>query len=127
LGDYLDAALAAIENALLAPVTRDTCGQAPCVNPSFCRTSRAADERLAQQRQQRNDLIPENWDEMSIDALSRHLNSRRPTPQSTIEAILHCVRERGLKALKEPANIERLRHCDAAAITQIDACLVKIK
>jgi hypothetical protein len=47
----------------------------------------------------------------------------RRTPQVTIEAILHCVRERGTAALKEPANIERLRRCDPAAIAQIDARL----
>jgi hypothetical protein len=32
---------------------------------------------------------------------------QRPTPQTTIEAILHCVRVGGTKALHEPANIER--------------------
>jgi hypothetical protein len=51
----------------------------------------------------------------------------RPTPQTTIEAIMWCVRERGLKALQEPANIERLRRCDKAAIAQIDARLRKLK
>jgi hypothetical protein len=44
----------------------------------------------------------------------------RPTPQVTIEAILYCVRERGLAALKEPATVERLARCDAAAKAEID-------
>jgi hypothetical protein len=44
----------------------------------------------------------------------------RPTPQTTIEAILYCVRERGPTALREPANIERLRRCDRAARAEID-------
>jgi hypothetical protein len=42
------------------------------------------------------------------------------TPQVTIEAIMHCVREGGLGALKEPGNIERLSRCDEAAKTQIN-------
>lgn len=43
-----------------------------------------------------------------------------PTPQTTVEAILYCVRERGLAALNEPANQERLSRCDAAALAEID-------
>jgi len=52
--------------------------------------------------------------------------ARQPTPQSTVEAILYCVRTRGLAALDEPANIERLLRCDAAARKQIDARIAKI-
>lgn len=44
----------------------------------------------------------------------------RPTPQTLIEALLYCVRERGLAALKEPDNRRRLRDCDRAARDQID-------
>ena len=51
----------------------------------------------------------------------------RPTPQATIEAILWCVRERGPKALHEPANKERLKRCDKAAINQISERLSKLK
>jgi hypothetical protein len=50
----------------------------------------------------------------------------RPTPQVTVEAILYCVRERGLAALKEPANLERLARCDAAAKAQIDKRIRKL-
>jgi hypothetical protein len=42
------------------------------------------------------------------------------TPQTTIEAILYSVRARGLQALKEPANIERLSRCDVAARAEIN-------
>jgi hypothetical protein len=66
-----------------------------------------------------------NRDEMSLDALWRCLNGWRPTPQTTIEAILHCVRERGLGALKERKNIERLSRCDKAAREQIDRRIEK--
>jgi hypothetical protein len=53
-------------------------------------------------------------------------NRERPTPQATIEAIMHSVRERGLGALKEPANIERLVRCDQAAKEQIDWRIAKL-
>jgi hypothetical protein len=43
-----------------------------------------------------------------------------PAPQTTIEAIMHCVRERGLAALKEPDNLERLKGCNAAARMEIN-------
>jgi hypothetical protein len=65
--------------------------------------------------------LPKNWDVLSLDALWNNLNDpqRYATPQSTVEAILYCVRERGLAALKEPANEERLSRCDEAAMKQI--------
>lgn len=44
----------------------------------------------------------------------------RSTPQTTIEAILWCVRERGLNALREPENIERLSRCDTGAKAEIN-------
>ena len=47
-------------------------------------------------------------------------NRECPTPQAAIEAIMHSVRERGLGSLKEPATIERLSRCDAAARSQIN-------
>lgn len=43
-----------------------------------------------------------------------------PTPQTLVEALMFCVRERGLAALKEPDNRRRLRDCDRAARDQID-------
>jgi hypothetical protein len=96
----------------------------PVNNRSFDRLV----ERFARenQRKPRDNRIPENWDEMSLDALWHHLNRRRPTPQTTIEAILYCVRERGLKALREPANIERLARCDADAKAQINQRIAKL-
>jgi hypothetical protein len=55
------------------------------------------------------------------------MSEDRTTPQTTIEAILHCVRERGLAALEEPANLARLRECDDTALAQIDARLAKFQ
>jgi hypothetical protein len=104
----------------VAPIVAcDTCGLTPCADPSFCHVCREADRRQARQWPAR---IPKNWDNMPIDALWSVLNDpkHRPTPQTTIEAMIHCVRERGVAALKEPNNIERLRRCDEGARTQID-------
>jgi hypothetical protein len=51
----------------------------------------------------------------------RELNGQlsRYTPQATIEAIWFCVRERGLDALNEPINKQRLASCDAAARAEL--------
>jgi hypothetical protein len=43
-----------------------------------------------------------------------------PTPNVIVEAIIHAVRERGLAALNEPANLERLSRCDEAAKAEIN-------
>jgi hypothetical protein len=50
----------------------------------------------------------------------------RPTPQTTIEALMWCVRERGIQALQDPENIERLSRCDAAARKQINARIERL-
>jgi len=46
--------------------------------------------------------------------------SHRSTPQVVVEAIMACVCERGLAALKEPANVERLSRCDKTARAEIE-------
>jgi hypothetical protein len=56
--------------------------------------------------------------------MTAHMERR--TPQTTVEAICYCIRERGLQALHEPSNIERLSRCDDAAITEIDARISKL-
>jgi hypothetical protein len=53
------------------------------------------------------------------------VNNRRPTPQTVIEAVMYCVRARGLGALKEP-ELNRLRQCDARAQTEIDRRIDKL-
>jgi hypothetical protein len=42
------------------------------------------------------------------------------TPQTTVDSVIWTVLERGLKALREPANQERLLQCDAQARAQIN-------
>ena len=106
---------AAIMNAGAQPLPSEaaerecnTCGRAPCPTPSFCRACRIADALAAQQRRQQ-----------------RRTPEPRPTPQVTIEAVLYCVRSRGVAALQEPENIERLSRCDDAAIAEIERRLRK--
>jgi hypothetical protein len=104
------------------------CGAWPCINPSFCDRCRKADAKLRAEKRNRPELIPQDWDHMSLDALWHAVNyeRHRPTPQTTIEAIMYCVRERGLTVLKEPANIERLIRCNQAAKEQIDRRIAKL-
>jgi hypothetical protein len=75
-----------------------------------------------------NDL-PKNWDALSLAALWNNLNDphRHATPQSTIEAVLHSVRTRGIPALEQPGNKERLSRCDAAARRKIDERITKLR
>jgi hypothetical protein len=64
--------------------------------------------------------------ETSIDALHRGLNKPSATPQSTVEAIMVAVRERGLAALKDAANVERLHRCDRSARAQINERITRL-
>jgi hypothetical protein len=68
-------------------------------------------------------------DNGSLDRLWHELNDARgrPTPQVTIEAILSCVRERGIAALDEAKNIGRLHRCNLAAMAQINQRIAKLK
>jgi hypothetical protein len=113
------------ENRALPAAAEDcaTCGGRPCANPSFCAACRKADAH----HQARASRPPANWNEMSLVALWHHHDSNRPRPQANIEAIMHSVRERGLGALQEPATLERLSRCDAAALAQIDNRIVKLR
>jgi hypothetical protein len=65
---------------------------------------------------------------MSTPASSRCFshNNRSATPQTTVEAIMVAVRERGLGALEEAANVERLVRCDQAARRQINERITRL-
>jgi hypothetical protein len=60
-------------------------------------------------------------------AVHDHKQRSRSTPQSTIEAVLYCVRERGLAALREPTNLERLSQCDEEARARINERIAKLE
>jgi hypothetical protein len=62
----------------------------------------------------------------AIDADPEHVRRQRRTPQTTIEAIMYTVRARGVAALKEPANIERLSRCDGAAKDEINQRIARL-
>jgi hypothetical protein len=66
---------------------------------------------------------------VSLDSAYREMNApeRHPTPQSTIESVLICVRERGLAALDEPANVQRLMTFDADADAQLNIRIAKFE
>jgi hypothetical protein len=107
-----------------------TCESDPCANPGFCRLSRRADAQLAAERKagrlrESTEILRARRllaQDMTLEQAWYEVNERaaHPTPQVTVEALLHCIRERGVAALKEPANLERLARCDAAAKAQID-------
>jgi len=46
---------------------------------------------------------------------------------TTLEAVIEAVRVRGMAALKEPKNIERLSRCDEAAKAEIARRIEKLK
>jgi hypothetical protein len=87
----------------LAILPCDICGCTPCASQTFCKTCRIVDARNAR-----------------AAAKPAAKPARRPTPQVTIEAVMYCVRTRGLPALQEPANLERLSRCDPAALAEIN-------
>jgi hypothetical protein len=89
-------------------VACDTCGRSPCRNPSWCGSCRRADAAAAKARKQDKPV-------------------KRPTPDVTVEAVLHAVRARGPQALQEPANVERLAACDRAAVARINSFIEKLK
>jgi hypothetical protein len=85
---------------------RDVCGSEPCLTPGFCQACRAADAQVRQQRPPEPRLPP--------------------TPRTTIEAIMWTVRVRGMAALREAANIERLSRCDSTARTEINERIARL-
>jgi len=91
-------------------MTCSVCGAEPCINRSFCRVCRNADRRRT--RSKHND---------------GRLSDARPTPQATIEAVMHAVRERGLAALKEPIIAARIERCDPAAKAEIEQRITNLR
>jgi hypothetical protein len=64
---------------------------------------------------------------ITLEQAYRDINGSRPTPQVTVEAVVLSVRERGIGALKEPANTERLSRCDEAAKAEIEQRIAKLR
>ena len=66
---------------------------------------------------------------VTLEQAYREINDpkNRSTPPATVEAVILTVRDRGLAALKEPANVERLERCDAAAKAEIEQRIAKLR
>ena len=71
-------------------------------------------------------LLDEN---VSLERAWTELNDPRdrPTPQVTIEAVWHCIRERGAAALTEPANTARLDIFDDAARAELQRRIAALR
>jgi hypothetical protein len=82
--------------------------------------------RRSTRQAERSAVLSEDWHQMSLGALWDHLNRTHRTPQTTIEAVVHSVRERGVPALKEPANIERLLECDDDSRIEINERIARL-
>jgi len=66
---------------------------------------------------------------IGLDELYWRLNDpkRFSTPQIVIEAVMHSVRERGLAALEESANLQRLRTFDDSVKAQLNERIEKLQ
>jgi hypothetical protein len=68
-------------------------------------------------------------DKVSLDRAWHEINhpAARPTPSVTIEAIWLCVRERGIAALAEKSNQERLTRCDDKGRAELERRIEKLR
>ena len=105
-----------------------TCGSSPCGNPGFCALRRKADaEKRPPHDPHIHQLLKLMEPDISLDHAWKVINAprNRPTPQVTVEAIVLSVQERGIGALKDPSNIDRLKRCDTAAKAEINRRIEK--
>jgi hypothetical protein len=94
-----------------------TCGQKPCASPSFCKACRVADFKLFREGKQR----PQPIDNQFVAKPSR------PTPRSTVDALIHVLRTEGILAMKQPKNRERWSRCDERARERLRAFVGRLK
>src|SRR5262245_50581389 len=66
-------------------------------------------------------------DSVSLEHAYYDINRSNATPAVTLDAIKLSVRDRGIKALGEPLNQERIRRCDPAARAQLDRWLADFR
>jgi hypothetical protein len=90
-----------------APFMCDICGLTPCASRSFCRVCREADRKHTAK-------------------LATPKQEPRPTPVSIVDALIYCIKSRGVDALKEPGNIEWLAQCDEQARARVNKFVAKI-
>jgi hypothetical protein len=106
-----------------------TSGCEPCPLPSFCQSCREADAKAAKHHDDPHlkRLRRLMDDDIGLERASVEVMKGRPTPNATIEAIKQSVRDRGVTALKEAANRERLSQCDNAARAEIDRWVARLE
>jgi hypothetical protein len=74
--------------------------------------------------------IPHNWHEMSIEALMAHFDRarrRHGAPQTTVEALMLGLRERGTKALVEPKVARRVSELSEQQLHEVCGRLQRLK
>ena len=77
-----------------------------------------------------SDRIPDNWHEMSIEALMAHFDRNRRAhgaPQTTVEALMLGLRERGAKALSESVVQMRLSELSDDQVIEVGNRLQRLK
>ncbi len=93
---------------------------------SFEAACRRADAKAKNPSEHIKQLRALLWDEVSLVSAWTLIQRRQATARATIEALCMSVKERGIEALTDPTNQDRLRRCDAAAIAEIDRRIVAL-
>jgi hypothetical protein len=65
-------------------------------------------------------------DDVSLVSAWTLIQRRHATARATVEAMWQSVQEKGVEALTDPDNQDRLRRCDAAAIAEINRRMAKL-
>ena len=94
---------------------------APCVSPTFCAACKGADRRKAAGEPPKH--IPAVlWDEVDRKARERY-----GAAQSTYDALLWQLRERGISDLQKPDCRRRLADLSIAQARELVAALIRLK
>jgi hypothetical protein len=92
-------------------MTCDICGADPCINPTFCRACRNADDHKPR---------TSRWyvyDRTQLDG----------APQPTVEALMYSLRERGTKALEEANTKRRLSDLGDQQVIEVGNRLQRLR
>jgi hypothetical protein len=102
------------------------CGASPCVNPAFCDVCRNTDRQMAGKRGSGNDRLPQDWPDMSLDALWDHLNGcDNEAPKSTYDALFFELSANGISQLANPSCQKRLAALSTAQLLRILEALIR--
>jgi hypothetical protein len=105
----------------------DVCGQAPCVNPTFCDLSRDIDRRTVGKHRSGNDRLPHDWSEMSLHALWDRLNTPgNEAPKATYDALFYELSAYGLSQLAKPTSQGRLAALSTAQLRTLIEALIRL-